>query len=254
MPVGEFFEYVVDDAGKRWIVFFQTTTKPLNSHPFSISSLRKWFEALGLFEDRNRDVGVRILCMVDWTKTTTGVKFKREVNKDANSADSSADSKKAVVDKECADDGGDNHAGCSSGISGVGGAAAVEEGTAVSAADSKGELLDVVQLAQHFPEIGMRLEAYVIRVGLYPNGDTPKLILGAASAGVQRKDSTSNKKPAPKSKKVSKYSWLSLWCYLLRNMVESSFYNCINICEITRLLRMLVSKSQQKRERTNERM
>ena len=74
----EFFLYE-NNNGKRRITFYQTTTVPLSQHAFKVTTLEKWFEALGLYEKHNSDVEVVIEAVVDWSQSTTkGMKFLGE--------------------------------------------------------------------------------------------------------------------------------------------------------------------------------
>jgi hypothetical protein len=76
MPIGEFLT-VHDEKGIRYVTFHQCTTKDLNDHEFTVSSLRKWLLNLGISAEEK--VRVRIVCYVDWTqKTRHGMKFVDE--------------------------------------------------------------------------------------------------------------------------------------------------------------------------------
>lgn len=75
--VGEFFTYDSGDASKgmsRSINYYQASSTPLPDHPFAVAALIDVFKSLRLFDSVNKDIKLNIVCLVDSSRSMTGIK------------------------------------------------------------------------------------------------------------------------------------------------------------------------------------
>ena len=65
------------------IYLYQITALDLSDHPFAMSTVKEVMTKLGMFEDRNLEYRVTLLCFTDWSRSSThGTKlFDNNLNK-----------------------------------------------------------------------------------------------------------------------------------------------------------------------------
>jgi hypothetical protein len=74
-----FFTFHTDRSGKKWMTFYQTSTKLPNVHPITFNSVKKWFDSLNLSASPYSYIGVRVVSVVDWGESTVhGVKVTHD--------------------------------------------------------------------------------------------------------------------------------------------------------------------------------
>ena len=70
------YEFFNVDHVKKIIYLYQVTTIDLSKHPFYLSTISRVMEKLSMFEERNLEYKVRLLCFCDWSREDThGTKF-----------------------------------------------------------------------------------------------------------------------------------------------------------------------------------
>ena len=59
---------------------YHTTTTPLERHAFSVAALRQIMDGFKMFDAKNMDVKLNLICVVDWSlKAVHGCKFAKKV-------------------------------------------------------------------------------------------------------------------------------------------------------------------------------
>ena len=77
------YEYFTVDHNNKMIYLYQITALDLSDHPFAMSTVKEVMTKLGMFEDRNLEYRVTLLCFTDWSRSSThGTKlFDNNLNK-----------------------------------------------------------------------------------------------------------------------------------------------------------------------------
>ena len=70
------YEYFTVDHAKKMIYLYRITSLDLSNHPFALSTIKNVMTKLGMFEDKNLEYKVTLLCFCDWSRRIThGTKF-----------------------------------------------------------------------------------------------------------------------------------------------------------------------------------